>query len=517
MKKKIYLILAIAMVACLLLPTLVACNSSEGSTGAMDRLVVYNWEDYMDKYLRDEFCEYYKEVTGRSIEIVYTTFDTNETMMTKVLKNDAPVDLICPSEYAIEKLMLAGCLENQFDIYTEIAPQLEEYGLSLTNMSSLKKGYGNLESEVIDVIGNMFGAIEDESGSNVYDMTEYMVPYMWGTLGILYNKNIVTRQELEQHGWGVLWNVQNNRKLENKILMKDSVRDSYAAAVFYMYENTVNNRTVHTLPDGISPTYNLPFTELTVQQLINCTDKEMLNAAEKVLTEQRDHISGYEVDFGKDDMLNQIVYADFAWSGDALWAIDESYNKKTDTYLLDYYVPPVASNIWYDGWVIPTSVKNKLAAMMFIEYMCRPMSGIRNSMEIGYTSAVAKDILADDGDVAEFLIDNLYRDEEDPEFEYDEDEALECVEDYFADERRYPVIDDTLGVMRDFGKDNETLVQMWQRAKSGAGVENSLWWIILVIVLAIGLALGVYFCIQALKFRPRKIRSASESIADNNK
>ena len=50
----------------------------------------------------DEFEAYYEEITGRSLSITYTTFDTNETMMTKVLKGDANVDLICPSEYAIE-------------------------------------------------------------------------------------------------------------------------------------------------------------------------------------------------------------------------------------------------------------------------------------------------------------------------------------------------------------------------------------------------------------------------------
>lgn len=67
-------------------------------------------------------------------------------------------------------------------------------------------------------------------------MTEYMVPYMYGTLGILYNTKVVSIEELEQYGWGVLWNEQKNERLENKILMKDSVRDTYAAAIFYMYE-----------------------------------------------------------------------------------------------------------------------------------------------------------------------------------------------------------------------------------------------------------------------------------------
>ncbi len=478
MKKSVYLILTAAVIACVLLPVLTACNNSVAGTGGRDRLVVYNWEDYIDLDMCDDFAAYYKEVTGRSLEVTYTTFDTNETMMTKVLKGDANVDLICPSEYSIEKLLLAGCLLNHKDVLADIAPQAEQLGLTFDGMSSLGNGDGNVEPDIMNVIRPMFGALEGSDGKT-YDMTEYMVPYFWGTLGILYNTNVISEEELDEYGWGVLWNVQKNPLLENKILMKDSVRDSYAAAVFYMYEYGL-------LPEG--------YEDYSVQQLINCTDEPILRTAERILTEQRAHISGYEVDFGKDDMINEIVYADLAWSGDAMYAIEEGdYDEETDTYQLGYYVPSSASNIWYDGWVIPTTVNNKLAAMMFIDYMCRPMNGIRNSMEVCYTSAVAKDKLRQDEDVCAFIEEN----------EYDIDE-------YFDDEVRYPVINETLGVMRDFGARNDDLVNMWQRAKSGAGIDSSLWWILFVIILGIGLVVGAYFAMQALKMRPRKTPSKSE-------
>ncbi|MBQ9276054.1 MAG: extracellular solute-binding protein [Clostridia bacterium] len=476
MKKSLKLIFVIAIVACLLLPLLSACNKSEtSSSNGADRLVIYNWEDYIDPDILDDFSDYYEEVTGRSLSITYTTFDTNETMMTKVLKGDANVDLICPSEYAIEKLLTAGCLMNQKEIYRELQPRLEELDIDLENMSSIGKGYGKVEDEIMDVISDMFKDVKANDGKT-YDMTEFMVPYMWGTLGILYNVNKVTEEELEEYGWGVLWNVQENEDLENMILMKDSVRDTYAAAVLYMKEYDL-------LPEGYG------YEDYSIGDLINCTDEAMLDAAEKVLTDQRDHISGYEVDFGKDDMLNEIVYADFAWSGDALWAIEESYDEETDDYMLGYYVPEIGSNIWYDGWVVPKSVNNKLAAMMFIDYMCEPMSGIRNSMEIGYTCAVDKEALQDDQDVCDFIEEN----------EYDLDE-------YFEDEGRYPEINDKLGVMRDFGARGEALVGMWQRAKSGNGVSPVLWWCLLGIVGGVGLALGIYFLIQALRYRSRKIK-----------
>ena len=476
MKKSVKLIFAIVIIACLLLPLFAACDKAEDGTSGTDRLVIYNWEDYIDTDLLDEFAEYYEEVTGRSLEITYTTYDTNETMMTKVLKGDANVDLICPSDYAIEKLMLAGCLLNQKEIYNELKPELEELGIDFEGMSSIGKGAGNVEDEVLEVIADMFSEVTVDGKP----YTEYMTPYMWGTLGILYNVNVVSEEELEEYGWGVLWNVQGNKELENKILMKDSVRDTYAAAVLYMKEYDL-------LPEGYG------YENYSIGDLINCTDEAMLNAAEKVLTEQRDHISGYEVDFGKDDMLNEIVYADFAWSGDALWAIEESYDEETDEYLLGYYVPEIGSNIWYDGWCVPTSVNNKLAAMMFIEYMCQPMSAARNSMEIGYASAADKELLQNDDEVCAFLEEN----------EYDVDE-------YFADEGRYPEINEKLGVMRDFGARGEALVGMWQRAKSGNGVAPSLWWCLLGIAGAVGIALGIYFLVQALKYRPRKVSKKEE-------
>lgn len=69
-----------------------------------EKLVVYNWADYIDPANITLFEEYYKQKTGKEIEVVYSTFDTNETMMTEVTKGDSQIDLVCPSEYSIQKL-----------------------------------------------------------------------------------------------------------------------------------------------------------------------------------------------------------------------------------------------------------------------------------------------------------------------------------------------------------------------------------------------------------------------------
>lgn len=555
-KKRLVLTVLAIVTVCTLAPALAACNTATGGLtgGGADTLVIYNWEDYIDVALLDEFEAYYRKVTGRNLSITYSTFDTNETMLTQVMRGGTAVDVVCPSEYAIERLMRADLLADQKELVAEYS---EQYPDAFSNLK-------NVNQTVLSKIGEIFG--EMEIGGEVRDMRDYMVPYMWGTLGLLYNTRVISEDELEEYGWGMLWNESNNPELENMILMKDSVRDSYAAVVFYMEDNGL-------LPDGVSETYGKPFKELTANELINCTDKALLDAAEKLLTEQRERISGYEVDFGKDDMINEIVYLDLAWSGDALWAIEESeYYEDTDTYQLGYFVPE-KSNIWYDGWAILESSDSKLAAMMFIDYMCRPDSGARNIGYIGYTSAVDQETMKYDYGAAQALLDVEYLwyanaeeckvyddgkgkmifrfewvkgeeyyldiygedvkdvnekmliplsldtdedgyyllpDEMKNSYPLDKDYIVcpDSISLFYDDEGRYPEITENLGVMRDYGAANEDVVNMWQRAKAGGGVPASLWWCLLAIVLFVGVVLGAYFLKEALKAKPKKITAS---------
>ena len=545
-KKTLLLVAALLLTALVALPLLTACSGGGESTvtggSGQDKLYIYNWEDYIDTALIDEFSDYYKEVTGRSIDVTYTTFDTNETMLTKVQKGDANVDLICPSEYAIEKLMRGGYVRNLSELVAELD---EKHGMTFDNL-------GNIEPDVRTAISAVFGDIPAGDGKTG-NMLDYMVPYMWGTLGILYNKSVVSEEELEEYGWGVLWNAGGNPELEGEILLKDSIRDTYCAAVLYLRDRGM-------LPEGDSTSLGKPYTELTTAELINCTDDALLVAVEEVLIEQRDHISGYEVDFGKDDMINEIVYVDLAWSGDALWAIEESYDEETEDYTLGYYVPESGSNIWYDGWIVPTTVRNELAAVMFIDFMCRPESAARNTSYICYTSAVARDAVRSDADAVAALLDveylwyasseecELYTDADgnlvffydwgdgEPYYlnadgtDFDDDAdtltAFEAATDeegywldgngeyivdadsmnlFFEDTARYAEITDALGVMRDYGSANDRVVQMWERVKAGAETPWALIWCLVAVVIIVGGAVGIYFAKEAFKRRPRKL------------
>lgn len=501
--KKIIMLLSLVLVLVLMVTVFVACDKTDSEGNAIDTLVVYNWEDYIDESAEtsrlDAFKEYYKEVTGRSIDIVYSTFDTNETMLAKVLNNDATsVDLICPSDYAIQKLMVNGRLESLTELINKYKDEL--------GLKNIKTTLQNTEDAFSDAIRHEFSELIVD-GKTV-SMEDYMVPYMMGTLGILYNVNYVTEEDLDA-GWGILWNKAGNPDLENKILVKDSVRDTYVAAVMYMKQEGL-------LPEG--------YEDKSVQELINCTDEPMLKAAEDVLTEQRSHIAGYEVDFGKDDMLNEIVYVDLAWSGDALWAIEESEDEETGECYLDYFVPTdeygrQTGNIWFDGWVIPKTAPNKKAALLFIDFMNDPNNAIYNAIYIGYTSAVAIDRMMyefdDDGNIMyeeghegeegyeiinetvyEILLDNEYAEEGD---EYDFS--------YFEDERRYPTTIDTtqLGVMRDFGDRTEAAITMWENAKTGKDVPWVLIYCTAAIVGLVIIILAIWGIKEKVRLKPKKL------------
>lgn len=304
---------------------------------------------------------------------------------------------------------------------------------------------------------NVFGTFTTDGGETV-DITDYFVPYMWGTLGILYNADVVTEADLAK-GWGLLWNENGNEALNGKIFMKDSIRDSYCAAVMYLKEYNL-------LPDAHK--------NKSVQELINTNDDTMLAAVEELLVRQKDVLKGYEVDFGKQEMISEKGLVDLAWSGDALYAIEEA-EASSSAPALDYFVPEVGGNVWFDGWVIPKNAKNKEAANYFIAFLNEPEIAMSNMLEIGYTSAVDKSVF-ESSEAALALLE---------EAEYDAAE-------FFADERRYPEITESLGVMKDFGARNDVVVAMWERVVSSNTDLTTLWIIIGVVAVLVIAGIAIF-------------------------
>ncbi len=461
------LVLIIAMLSTVLVGVLAGCNKTD------ETLIVYNWEDYIDigdegagiKSVVTEFEEYYYATTGKTIKVQYETFDTNETMLTKVLDGGYEVDLMCPSEYAIQRLIK------------------EE------KIQPITKG-DNATSKINPVFEQK---LADTFGADIPNFYDYVVPYMWGTLGILYNADVISAEQMEAAGWGILWNDVDDAALKEtlngKIYMKDSVRDAYVAATMYLKEKD----------DELAKT-------LTAQQLINIeykkdstdwteTSSKMIEKAFAKLGNQAagGYIKGYEVDNGKDEMVAGTAYVNLAWSGDAFYAIEEAAENGVN---LEYYAPSVGGNLWFDGWVMSNREGvNKQAAEMFVEFINRPDIAMRNMMYIGYISAVDETAFRADETAIGILEDAGYD-----------------VDEYFGDTRRYPSAAEqaNLGVMKDFGSKLAALNALWENVKVSGKDGNNLLWIIFVSV-AVAVVLGVVG-VMAYKFRDKKKSKKRRSV-----
>lgn len=539
--KKIFATLICLIMLAFVAVSVMSCADDEIQT---DELVVYNWADYIYDY-EEDFKAYYKEQTGKNISITYVTFDTNETMLTKITKGDSNVDVICPSEYAIQRLLEEDALipMNYFD---------EEKYTEGLNVANYVHNSGNVDGKIVDKITEAFGNVK--VGDKTVSMIDYLVPYMYGTLGILYNKSefkrlgIYDKDILNAANWGILFNKNGDGEILHKdltgsILMKDSIRDSYVATIFYLLESGQLDGL--TYQDKNSDLYGTKYTDMPIASLINAVDEQLIELCEKALVEQKSQLFGYEVDFGKDDLLKGNAMVDLAWSGDAMYAVEESWDddlinddgEKGD-YELAYYVPNGAGNIWFDGWVVPKTcnTEHMTAIKLFINFLNTPYVAAENMLEIGYSSAVSSEAIREDDDArsslsaAYFVYDPEYWDMIDVDgvnvkagqklTEDDCDYASwEEFCEYYFDYRneiddsnwRYPFevsesedynrSIDTLGVMRDFGSNNKQVVTMWNYARSaGVTAVPLLLWMLLVIA-AIAAIMGLFLLVQYLKNR----------------
>ena len=539
--RKFLSLLACVLLLCFVATAFAACVNNREET---DELVVYNWADYIYDY-EEDFKAYYKEVTGKNIEVTYVTFDTNETMLTRLTQGDSNVDVVCPSEYAIQKLIQSNMLMPLH--YFDEAVYTASFGGAV---SGYQHNAENVEDGIIDKVSDAFGELVIEQTGQTVSMVDYFVPYMYGTLGILYNKyafaelGIYDADIMNKANWGILFNDNGNGGLlsdglTGNILMKDSIRDSYAATIFYLLESGRLN--------GLKNEDGTLYTDLTAGELINAVDDQLLDIVRDVLTEQKAQLFGYEVDFGKDDLLQGNAIVDLAWSGDALYAVEESWDDglgDDGDYELAYYVPHSTGNIWFDGWVVPKTYNpNHLTAIkLFINFLNTPYAAAQNFMTIGYTPAIKPDVL-NDSDEARSVLSEGYLvyapeywdvvDEDGNALTVDECDYAsweEFVEYFFEDVNeidgsnwRYPFVSaglnaennrnlDTLGVMRDFGSRNKAVVTAWNYARSaGTTALPLLGWTALAVAVAV-LALFLVILIKRLLSQRVKLPREDESV-----
>lgn len=191
MKKRLF---ALTLAAVAAATTMTGCGSASqgGKTGSKDagELYVYNWGEYIDESVIDQF----EEETG--IEVTYDLFETNEEMYPIIEAGAINYDVVCPSDYMIQKMLENGLLA---EINFDNVPNVKEIDPAYMEMSK---------------------AFDPDN--------KYSVPYCWGTVGIIYNT-----KRLEELGvdaptsWADLW----DEKLSGEILMQDSVRDAFMVAL----------------------------------------------------------------------------------------------------------------------------------------------------------------------------------------------------------------------------------------------------------------------------------------------
>ncbi len=389
MKKILYIVAAVLLMA--------GCSEDREHI-----LKVYNWADYIDEELIDEFEIWYEEQTGEPVEIIYQTFDINETMLSKIELGHEDYDVVCPSDYIIER-MLANDL-----------------------LLPLERDFG----ETPDYIGNVapyivekFNQIEG-NGKNAND---YSVGYMWGTVGLTYNPKYIPDEEVKS------WDVLRNPAYSGKVLMKDAFRDVYTSLLVALNKEAIDAG------------------EKSIEKISFDTSEESIKLVEDYLNSFKESVCGWEADFGKEQMTKELAWINLTWSGDAQWAIDEAADIGMD---LRYAIPETGSAVWFDGWVIPKYAKNIKAARYFINFMCKPENALRNMDMTGYVSAIGGDeILESISDPEEFEpIDASYF------FGAQADSV--CINPVMYPEKN---IIERCAMMHDRG--TEELLKMWSRVK----------------------------------------------------
>ena len=402
----------------------ISCSSDRAGV-----LKVYNWSDYIGEGIVSEFEQWYKEKTGEDITVVYQTFDVNETMLSKIEKGHEDYDLVCPSDYIIERMLNSGLL------------------LPL-DFASIPDSINYIVKNRSPYIEKMFKEINPDIDAN-----DYSVAYMWGTTGIIYNTAFVTDEEAST------WDVVRNPKFKDQVLIKDAPRDVYGPILIYLKQKELNEGKV------------------TLQELMSDSSDESIAAVEDFLRSAKDNVLGWEADFGKDQMTKGRGVISLNWSGDAVWAIEEAASVGVD---LKYVVPEEGSTVWFDGWVIPKYAKNVKAATYFIDFMCRTDIAIRNMEETGYVAS---------NGAWEVLESQIDEEQDAVDLSYFFGEGADSVH---VDGTLYPdkSVIERCALEHDWGADTDKLLAMWSRVK-GDNASSMTYIIIGALLLAIIAAAAV--------------------------
>lgn len=268
---------------------------------------VYNWGEFISNGADGSLNVNKKFTEETGIKVNYKTFQNNEELFAKISGGGADYDVIIPSDYMISKLI-------EKDMLAEI-----NYD-NIPNYKYISESFKNL---------------------NFDPSNKYSVPYMWGLVGIFYNKNEVK----EEINWDILW----NEKYKNKILMFDNARDAFAISL------------------------------LRLKYSINTRNENEWRQAANELVNQKPLVQAYVMDQIFDKMGNEEAVLAPYYAGDAASMVKNNPN-------IGFVIPKDGTNRFVDSMCIPKSSKHKEMAEKYINFMCSTEVALANVKKTGYST-----------------------------------------------------------------------------------------------------------------------------------
>ncbi|MDU3337191.1 spermidine/putrescine ABC transporter substrate-binding protein [Paraclostridium bifermentans] len=296
--KKTFKLLSLSIFILLMGAFFVGCSKDSS-----EQISFLNYGENIDKETLKEFEKKY------GIKVNVETFDDMETMYQKISKGGVKYDVILVSDALMPRMIKKGLIQ-------------ELNKDNIPNISQMDKDYLNLQIDP----GN-----------------KYSVPYMFGTVGLIYNKDVV-KEKVDS--WDILW----DEKYKDKVFMFDTYRDTMGAALKKL---------------GYS---------------LNSKNPKEIKEAKELLIKQRETVNPiYGVDNGTTMIPAGESDINMIWSGEGLNLQDENPN-------LVYVVPKEGANFWIDSLCIPKNAENVEGAEKFINFVSDKESALRIADEIGYTT-----------------------------------------------------------------------------------------------------------------------------------
>lgn len=284
-----------------------AARAADPDMDAKKELNIYNWSDYIGEHTVENFAKEY------GIKVRYDTYDSNETLESKLMAGNTGYDVVFPSSSNYARMIKAG-------VFLPLDKS------KLTNL-------GNLDPTITKAVS------ESADPGN-----KYAVTYMWGTNGFTYNVDMIKQRmsDAPVDSMQMIFDPAILSKFTDcGVSFLDSPEDVVQLALKYI---------------GKDPTSQNP---------------DDIKAAFKMLSQVRPYITLFDTEGYLNALPNGDRCIAMSWSGDyaTAQARAEEAGKKIN---LAYTVPKEGANIWFDGMLIPKDAPHPKNALLFINYMLRP-------------------------------------------------------------------------------------------------------------------------------------------------